>query len=285
MKIAVAILTLCLATAALAVVPFPMAMWMGPVTSSDVTPMSIPGLVAWWRSDSLVGYTNGQSVTDPWEDLTGNGWDALATNASYNPVYYTNTFGDYPGLDFDAWAETRLDITGGVGYAGSLSLSNGWTIMALWSPTRWQDVGGYDDGGGVVIGDDYTYPGCSAWGIYRIADPPSEASLYLESDPGTGPSVSDNGFDFAAWGTAIVGTWQRGDDSNVVFHVGMTNFTGVPATAVGTMHLNTIGGCNNSPALRRLGAMLGELCVWDAALTTNQIAWLYTNYWAPRYGL
>lgn len=64
------------------------------------TPLSLPGLVAWYDADAITGLSDTDPVTT-WNDLSGNGWNLGQSTAAAKPLYRTGILNSKPVLRFD----------------------------------------------------------------------------------------------------------------------------------------------------------------------------------------
>lgn len=67
----------------------------------SATPLFSKSLKSWFAANLLTGLTNGQAVSD-WPDSSGNGDDAIQTNAKLQPIYVTNAINGLPVVRFNA---------------------------------------------------------------------------------------------------------------------------------------------------------------------------------------
>lgn len=63
-------------------------------------PTSITGCFLWFESTSIVGVTNGGSISSPWTDLSGSGNTVYPTGTPL-PTFQTNVINGYPTVSFN----------------------------------------------------------------------------------------------------------------------------------------------------------------------------------------
>lgn len=77
--------------------------------TAPFTPIGVPTIFAWWRSDSGL-YTDSAKTTlcvndgdavGAWADVSGNGHDLLQATAGNKPVYKTNRLNGFPSVLFN----------------------------------------------------------------------------------------------------------------------------------------------------------------------------------------
>lgn len=78
------------------------------------TSVAALGPSAWYRTDALTGFNNGDAVTT-FTDSSGNGYDAVQGTASKRPTYVTSAMNGRPALLFDGVND---------GYDGTTALSS-----------------------------------------------------------------------------------------------------------------------------------------------------------------
>lgn len=77
--------------------------------STDYLPRN--GLQMWMRSDIGVTY-DGSNKVSLWSDMSGNGYDASQSNATYKPTFVTNAINSLPALQFDG-VYSNMPMTSG----------------------------------------------------------------------------------------------------------------------------------------------------------------------------
>lgn len=120
---------------------------LGAQDASGFTPLSISGLVAWWKADSYVG-SDGDLVST-WADSSGNSKDATAT-LTLRPTYQTNELNGKPVMRFDAG-------DGLVTPSIDLSAVKKATLFAVFSAPSgsdrilWETSTNYNTAGGLLV--------------------------------------------------------------------------------------------------------------------------------------
>ncbi len=86
---------------------------VSPMNAVGEGPNSVPAsvntsaLVAWFKADAITGLTSGAAVS-LWNDLTGNGFNALQTLTTNRPTYITNAMNGLPVVRFNSTNSTYL---------------------------------------------------------------------------------------------------------------------------------------------------------------------------------
>lgn len=220
------------------------------------TPASLPGLRAWWRSDSNV-LTDGDGVYE-WGDITSNGWDLTQSTGAKKPQLISSHagFNDHPAIDFatDDFLQTST-----------------WTLITQ-PHTTWvvaeSDV--WPTGGSLVFidgvdGNDRVL----TYERNATGDPWSMWAGSANLD-GASPGASD----------VVYYAVSKWDGSSSYFRMNGTEYTGNPG-ADGVAGITA--GASNADA-GHLDGQIAEIGVVDSALSAGDLASLET-YLSTRYGL
>ena len=70
------------------------------ITERPFDAHDVPGLVAWYKPESLSAYGDGAAV-GTWPDSSGNGYDLTQTDAGHKPTNWLSQLNGYAGVKFD----------------------------------------------------------------------------------------------------------------------------------------------------------------------------------------
>jgi hypothetical protein len=111
----------------------------------SVTPSLSSSLAAWFKADAISGLNNGAAVSD-WPDLSGNGDDAVQTNAASRPKFVTSALNGMPVVRFNAATSNWL--------AFARPVQDDFTIFCLFRSLQGLGSGTlYYQGAGLVNGE------------------------------------------------------------------------------------------------------------------------------------
>ncbi|HEX3628315.1 MAG TPA: LamG-like jellyroll fold domain-containing protein [Verrucomicrobiae bacterium] len=114
-------------------------------TEVNATPSFNSSLKTWFKADALAGLTNNARISD-WVDSSGNGDDAIQTNAILEPTYVTNVIDGLPVVRFNAANSNALAFVRPV--------QDDFTIFCVFRSTQGFGSGSlYYEGAGLVNGE------------------------------------------------------------------------------------------------------------------------------------
>lgn len=118
----------------------------GPRTPEvSATPSLAVSLQTWLAANAITGLVNQAAVAD-WPDLSGNGDDAIQTNAIQRPAYVTNAINRLPVVRFNAGNSNVLTF--------SRPVQDDFTIFCVFRSTQGYGSGTlYFEGAGLVNGE------------------------------------------------------------------------------------------------------------------------------------
>lgn len=252
-------------------------------------PAAFPGLIAWFAADSFTGLSNNDPIGDvgvEWEDLTGNGHDAVQTTESYRPTYQENIFGTKPAINFDYNALQHLEMSESIDFD-----STSWTVVVVWKPQyRGAEGGGYQYGGGTIVGDLIGDGAGRASCIHIFTSiyggPPGLGSLnYVsENEAVSGYPSYESSTPTVNWDEPYIDIMGWDDGTTIIARHNNTSYVSSPFDT-GPLIVNCIGRCGVTfVGYNRLMGKIAELCIYEGALTEEQQSQL-TTFFASKYGI
>ncbi len=254
----------------------------GTVSSSSFTPLSLPGLIAWFDASSgvfndlgVTPATDGQTV-EQWNDLSGNGYHVGQTTSGNRPTFQSTGFNGKQTVSFDA---------SGLKFLNTDQISGGTQIVAMGTGATGSvffvgQFGSTTDGFGRLISYfgngqivDNTSSGSAAW-IIRFS---SNAEL----------SSFRNGSFFADDAVSTDVNMRYGNiydganDTNYINNVGGTGVScSLTWTSPGTISVSSaslVGGSFWS-------GPVSEIVITNTALSSGERTNL-DNYFKAKWGL
>lgn len=229
-------------------------------------PTDYAGLLLWLRSDLQVVVTG--SNVDGWTDQSGNGNDYAAPSPATAPTFTTNALNGKSGVSFaPAPAKPRLLVGSG------LTLTTGITVFVVARIAAPPGVASYLE----------LFQNAVAGSNFRIGmtGNPINQGVYL----GTGPTVvrAQTPFDTSVHIYEIV--WNGADPASPAsFSCSVDGKAVAPiaASALGLPKLSAIGASSTASAAEAFNGDVGELVVYDHALSAidrDSLSTALREYW------
>lgn len=223
---------------------------------SITTPDSIPGLIAWWKADSL-SLADGTAIGgagNEWIDQAG-AFDGTQSNAAFRPTFETNIYGSMPAIRFDGTNDALVIPKMSFAASTEFTFILVGTVNAAIS--CW-----FSD---FITGNFQLYRGNNFMGAYA-----TPTALHAVS----------SGFS-SALGTLSAATARRQVSGNIRYWENATNlnlsFVALPDvidyTRISHSTFNFFSGD------------MAEICVFDNYITDGDLTSLYNEYLKPRWGL
>jgi hypothetical protein len=112
---------------------------------SSATPSLAVSVMTWFKADAISGLASGAAISD-WADLSGNGDDAIQTNASQQPIYVARSLNGLPVVHFNAAASNYL--------AFARPVQDDFTIFCVFRSSQGSGSGtAFFQGAGLVNGE------------------------------------------------------------------------------------------------------------------------------------
>jgi hypothetical protein len=218
----------------------------------------------WLVAGDINGLNNGDVLTIPWPDRSGNGHDASQSNASYRPVYVVPGISGLPAVRFDG-------ITGN-DYLDDAHAYNARTVFSVFRVD-----------GSLQSGSDLA----QIWGNY-------EEGVHVAADPRSGENVRGWSFDgdnsvnaaarYALAGETF-GAYVQNDNTEQ-WTYDQVELLSVEFEVTQSLSRQVIGSLvpSFSPGQHQFGGDIAELIVFNSVLNSTQRI-LVENYLAAKYGL
>lgn len=210
------------------------------------TPDDIPGLIGWWKTESLVSPSNGVEISD-WPDASGNARTATPVNASNHPTYRTNVVNSRPACEYNA---DVLDF-------GSTSFGTSHTLMFAF-----RTIGSFSGDGYVLLGNQL-----GVYGLYIDG-----SNVYYSTHIGGFVTVAHGGY---AAATTYIYEIVRNDTTVKFYKNGSQIGTTQTLASNTSLTLQYLGGFNNVGVFQYGPDSMycAETIAWDTGLNdTDRVA-------------
>ncbi len=230
----------------------------------SAAPPSFPGLVSWWKADSMA-FANNTAVGDGgsggggtnWPDSSGNGNVLFQTSAPARPTFKTNQFGSLPAVDFPG--SPVLSMT------NTLTLSGTFSAIVVIKPTNTDNL----IMGNTTLNKQFRKGRSGVNNMSWYAGGSEVISTTLGSTT-----------------TALVMLAFRRSGSNAVTaRENKTDRTSGSPTDTGSFILNQFGGSDGVTSPTRFVGLMCEAMIYNTLLSDANMDTLYDQYLKPKWGL
>lgn len=227
-------------------------------TVNSITPETFGPVYRWYDAVTLNYKSDGAAITpsDPWNDKSPNGLSAVSTLTN-EPVFKTAVLNGKPAVRFTVGSK-RMVFTG-----GALSLDN-FTILVV-----------------AMVNADSIFLSKNGINVQGRVRRLGANTASWKPEPGN--EIVSNAFPSNAADTRMIG-YRRSDNNSDLRDVKFFDngslierpLSGVDSTIFDP---NQIGIIDGGP----LNIDIGELVIYNRALTTGEVQTLYTEYFKPKF--
>lgn len=245
---------------------------------TEVTPASFAGLINWWRADSFGALADNTAIGGAgleWIDEAGS-LDAFQGTSAFQPRFRTAVFGTAPVIEFQfngSFTPQQFMTLSAVENNG-VNLAGNFTIVFVAQAVI---VGAGNVSGGTLLGNAFTINDSAIeWSPQGTF--PQAARVY-------GATANQGSASYATNGPVMVSIIRSG--ANLQFRKNAATVSSHVLGAVDLLRLNFMGACNFNVGgvIVRYGGYLGEVCIYNAALSDADLNALFTGYFQAKNSL